>query len=45
MPIFDRSLSWLTVFLLVLVSTFPLWGQSQANTGTIGGTVTDAPGG
>ena len=44
MPLFKRLLLWLTVFILAFISSFPLFAQSQANTGTMGGTVTDSSG-
>ncbi len=44
MPFFKRSSSYFTAFVLVLVNSFSLWSQSQANTGTIGGVVTDSSG-
>ena len=44
MPLFKHSFFWLAIFNLALAGSLSMWGQSQANTGTIGGTVTDSSG-
>lgn len=36
MSLFGSSLFGLTIFVLALISSFPLFRQAQANTGTIG---------